>query len=261
VRSARPFVAGDAAVLTGRDHPRLGAVAVKSASATLAVGMTAGAMPKFIPPVDPNEDAGAVVNGRRADLLVVADAHFGSQASELALGHVLTTLGDDPPPADLSADDLVALVFGAGVAVQLAARVPGSPNPESATTIALALVTEDAAQWASFGDSAVVVTCGDEGRRLDTSQRAYLGQAFEIDEVRELMTHGRYERRQGDCIVVGTDGLADAVAPEWSTMATLVSAYVERAYGAAAIAESLIDLALRRESADAVTIAVASAYA
>ena len=40
-----------------------------------------------------------------------------------------------------------------------------------------------------------------------------------------------------------------------------MSAYVERSYGAAAIAESLIDLTLQREAADAVTVAVASGYA
>jgi serine/threonine protein phosphatase PrpC len=261
VSSAGPFVAGSAAVLQGRDHPRLGGVAVKSAAATLAVGMTAGAMPKFIPPTDPNEDAGAVVHGRRADLLVVADAHFGSEAAELALGHVLARLGDDPPPADLPADDLVALAFGAGVAIQRWAADPTCPNPGSATTLALALVTEDAVQWASFGDSCVVVTCGDEGKRLDTPERAYLGQSFELEEVQRLLTHGRHERRAGDCIVVATDGLADAIEPAWPTMASLVSAYVERSYGAAAIAESLIDLTLQREAADAVTVAVASGYA
>jgi serine/threonine protein phosphatase PrpC len=261
VSSAGPFVAGSAAVLQGRDHPHLGGVAVKSAAATLAVGMTAGALPKFIPPTDPNEDAGAVVHGPRADLLVVADAHFGSDAAEIALGHVLAVLGEDPPPANLAADELVALAHGAGAAVQRWAADPACPNPASATTLALALVTDETAQWASFGDSCVVVTHGDDGRRLDTPERAYLGQAFEIDEVQKLLGHGRYERRPGDCVVVATDGLSDAIEPAWPTMAALLSAYVERAYGAAAIAESLIDLALRRESADAVTVAVASGYA
>ena len=107
----------------------------------------------------------------------------------------------------------------------------------------------------------VVVTCGDEGLRLDASRRVYLGQSFELDEVEALMSHGRYERRDGDCIILATDGLADVIAPEWSTMAVLVSAYVERAYGAGAIAESLIDLALQRASDDAITVAVASGYA
>ena len=260
--SAGQFVAGGAAVLNGREHPHLGGIAVKSASATLAVGMTAGAMPKFIAPTDPNEDAGAVVHGRRADLLVVADGHFGSEASELALGHVLATLGVDPPPADLSPDDLVALVYGAGLVVQQWAVGPSCPNPDSATTLALALVTHDIAQWASFGDSCVVVTSGSEGRRLDTPERAYLGQAFEVEEVQKLLTHGRYERRPGDCVVVGTDGLADAIEPAWSTMATLVSTYVERSYGRRRDhGEPDRPGAAQRESADAVTVAVACGYA
>ena len=250
-----------AAVLNGRRHPQLGAVAVRSVSPTLGVGMTAGALTKVIPPVEPNEDAGAIVGGPRADLLVVADAHFGALAGEIAVGHVLAAIGDDPPPADLPPAELVGLVFEAGVAVRQATTVPGCPTPESATTLAFALVTETEMQWASFGDSCIVVTCADEGRRLDTSRRAYLGQSFDAGEVEELMSHGRYERRDGDCIIVATDGLADVISPSWSTMAVLVSAYVERTYGAGAIVESLIDLALQRESADAVTVAVASGYA
>jgi serine/threonine protein phosphatase PrpC len=223
--------------------------------------MTAGALKKRIPPVEPNEDSGAIVGGSRADLLVVADAHFGALSSEIAVEHVLAAIGDDPPPADLSPAELVGLVFEAGVAVRRATTDPGCPTPESATTLAFALVTEHDVQWASFGDSCIVVTCADEGRRLDTSRGAYLGQAFDAGEVEELMSHGRYARRDGDCVIVATDGLADAIAPGWSTMAVLVSAYVERTYGAGAIVESLIELALQREAADAVTIAVASGYA
>jgi serine/threonine protein phosphatase PrpC len=223
--------------------------------------MTAGAAAKRSPPVEPNEDAGAIVGGPRADLLVVADAHFGALASELAVARVLETVGDDPPPADLAPVELAQLVFEAGRAVDHGRSAPGCPTPETATTIAIALVTERRVQWASFGDSCIVVTHGEEGRRLDASRRVYLGQAFELEEIGELMSHGTYERREGDCIVLATDGLTDVIAPEWSTMAVLVSTYVERAYGAGAIVESLVDLALQRGSADAVTVAVASAYA
>jgi serine/threonine protein phosphatase PrpC len=251
---------GGGAVLNGRQHPRLGAIATRSVSPTVALGMTAGAVAKRSPPVEPNEDAGAIAAGPRADLLVVADAHFGALASELAVAQVLATVGDDPPPAVTPAE-LAHLVFEAGRTVEHGRSAPGCPTPETATTLAVALVTERSVQWASFGDSCIVVTHGGEGRRLDASRRVYLGQAFQPDEVEELMSHGTYERREGDCVVVATDGLADVIAPEWSTMAVLVSTYVERAYGAGAIVESLVDLALQRGSADAVTVAVASAYA
>jgi serine/threonine protein phosphatase PrpC len=261
VAGAHDSAASVAAILNGRRHPQLGAVAVKSVSPTLGLGMTAGAVKKRIPPVEPNEDAGAIVGGPRADLLVVADAHFGALAAEIAVEHVLAAIGDDPPPSDLPPAELVALVFEAGVAVRQATTARGCLTPESATTLALALVTEHEVQWASFGDSCIVVTHGHEGRRLDTRRGAYLGQAFDVGEVEELMSHGRYERRDGDCVIVATDGLADVIAPGWSTMAVLVSAYVERTYGAGAIVESLVDLALQREAADAVTLAVASGYA
>ena len=223
--------------------------------------MTAGAQAKLVPPVDPNEDVAAIVAGSRADLLVVADGHFGVLASELAVASVLASIGGDPPPADLQAGELAAVVFEAGEAVRHGRSAPGCSSPETATTIALALVTDRLVQWAAFGDSCIVATDGEEGRRLDTSQRAYLGQSFGLDEIEALMSHGRYERRPGDCIVVATDGLADVIEPEWSAMAVLVSAYVERAYGASAIAESIIELALERGAADAVTVAVASGYA
>ena len=254
----RSYVAGgSAAVLNGRDHPRLRGLAAKSVNATTAIGMTAGAFAKPIPPVDPNEDAGAIVSGPRADLLVVADAHFGCRASEIAVAHVLGVLGHDPPPANLSRDQLVNAVFEAGSAVA-SATTPGDVQSDSATTLAFALVTETEVQWASLGDSAVIVMQDGEPLRLDVSRPTYLGQWFGHDEIAELVSLGQHTRHEGDCVILATDGFVDAMRDDWAEATALVRSHIESSYGARAIAEGLIGLALHREVEDAVTIAIAS---
>jgi hypothetical protein len=212
-------------------------------------------MLKWRPPLDPNEDVGAVVQGPRANLLVVADAHFGCEASELAVSCVLAALGDDPPPANLSADDLASVVYTAGVEVQSGTGLADSPHPNSRTTLALALVTDDSVQWATFGDSHVLVFARGETRRLDTPRAAYLGQAFELDEIRALMSHGRVPH-EGGLVLVATDGL-DAVAPILSELAEAAQQSVENGYGAGMIVEDILTAALECEAADATTVAVA----
>jgi serine/threonine protein phosphatase PrpC len=244
------------AVVAGRSYPRLGALHTKSASAALAVGTTAGALLKWTPPLDPNEDVGAVVRGPRADLLVVADAHFGCEASELAVGHVLAALGDDPPPADLSPESLTALVFGTGIAVQHGTSLPECPHPDSRTTLALALVTPDAVQWATFGDSYVLTVHEGVAARLDTPRNAYLGHAFGVEEITALMSSGRAERRPGEAVVLASDGL-ESIEPVLPEMAAFVSHSIDHAYGAGLVVEGILELALQYQTADATTVAVA----
>jgi serine/threonine protein phosphatase PrpC len=245
-------------VLRGRDHPRLGAKTVARIGPWLAVAMSAGARAKALPAVDPNEDVGAVVRGSRADLLVVADGHFGREASELAVDHVLDAIGDNPPPADLSDNDLVTIFFDAGVAVQREISRHGCTHPDSRTTLALALVADDAVQWAAIGDSCVVLASTAGGARLDVPRNTYLGYRFGVTEVAAALTRGRAAWNSGNCLVLATDGLVDAVAVDDLDVAAVVSRELERAADAARAAETLLHLALAEEADDAVTIAVAA---
>lgn len=253
----RSFPTGGKTVLRGRDHPRLGAYAVGRVGTSLAVGISAGATAKPSPALDANEDVGAAVKGARADLLVVADGHFGCEASELAVDHVLAALGEDPPPADLSDEQLVAIFFDAGVAVQRETTRVGVQHPDSRTTLAFALVADDAVQWAAIGDSCVVVAGNDGGARLDVPRSAYLGDRFGFTDVAATLTRGRCARSSIDCLVLATDGFVDCLVPDGVDVAAIVSGELGSARDAGQIAEALVTLALRQRAGDAVTIAVA----
>ena len=256
--SIQPSPMNRKTVLRGRDHPGLGAKTIARIGPSLAVAMTAGVRPKAPPAVDPNEDMGAVVRGPRADLLVVADGHFGREASELAVDHVLDAIGDDPPPADLTDDELVTVFFDAGVAVQRELGRPGCPHPESRTTLTLALVADDAVQWAAIGDSCVVLASTAGGARLDEPRNTYLGYRFSFTEVAAALTRGRAAWNSGNCLVLATDGLVDALAVGELDVAAVVSRELGSAADAARAAETLLHLAVAEEADDAVTIAVAA---
>jgi serine/threonine protein phosphatase PrpC len=219
--------------------------------------MSAGAKPLSGRAVDGNEDVGAIVRGSRAELLIVADGHFGHEASELAVHHVLEALGDDLPPADLVDEELVALFFDAGVAVQHETGRFGCPHPESRTTLALALVTDEVVQWAALGDSCVMIAAGDSGVRLDAPRSAYLGSRFHVADVAAAMTRGRVARTASDALVLATDGLVDALGVADMDLATAVLRELGGLVDAERLADSLVQLALEYEAEDAVTVAVA----
>jgi serine/threonine protein phosphatase PrpC len=242
-------------ILRGRDNRLFGALAVAEIGRSLAVAMTAAVVTTSA--TSENEDVGAVVSGPRANLLVIADGHFGSSASEIAVERVLATIGDDPPPADLSDDEVVSIFVEAEIAVQRETTQVGSSHPNSRTTLALALVTEDIVQWAALGDSCVVAAAPSAGSRLDAPRSAYLGSRFSVADVAAVLTRGRFPRRRDDWIVLATDGFTDSVGSEQDAGAVVCSE-LRNHEEAAALAEELIALAIRHRAEDAVTIAVAA---
>ena len=241
------------ALVRGRDHRLLGAYSVETVGTSVALGISAGAHAK--PSMDANEDAGAVVRGARADLLVVADGHFGSEASELAVDHVLAELGDDPPAADLDDARLVELFFEVGFAVQRDSTRAGAPHPNARTTLALALVTDATVQWASMGDSCVALATHESAARLDIPRSAYLGQRFALADVAAALTRGRSPRGAADYVLVASDGLVDVLASDAHDLVAAAASHGGAA-DAALITETLLRLALERETRDAVTVAV-----
>ena len=247
----------EAIVLHGSDHRGVGEHTLATIGSSLAVATSAGAKPPSVPAVDGNEDVGAIVSGSRAELLIVADGHFGHEASELAVHHVLEALGDDPPPADLVDEELVALFFDAGVAVQHETGRFDCPHPNSRTTLALALVTDEIVQWAALGDSCVIIAAGQWGVRLDTPRSAYLGSRFHVTDIAAAMTRGRLARTVWDALVLATDGLVDALGVADKDLATTVQRELGSRVGAEQLADCLIQLALGHGAEDAVTIAVA----
>lgn len=247
-----------AVIVRGRDHPELGKVVVSELSRSLAVATSAGAVWKDPPAVDPNEDVAAVVEGDRAALVVAADGHYGREASEIAVDLVLAELGDDPPPADLDDEALVSLFFRANLAVQRETTRPNSPHRESATTLALALVADRVAQWASLGDSAVFTVAEGSCTRVDTPRGAYLGNRFTPSEIAQLVSRGRVELPATACVVLATDGITDPLPDPELEVARAVAAATMRAATAGDLARGLVRIALESGVADAATTAVAN---
>jgi serine/threonine protein phosphatase PrpC len=244
------------AVVRGRDHHDPTSFRVEQLSRALAVGICAGAPVMSRPDSDPNEDVGAVVRGPRANLLVVADGHFGQRASEVVVDHVLSALTDDPSPA-ISDDELVEVFFAAGIAVERETTRSGSSQPHSRATLALAIVTEDEVRWASMGDSCVVIATDGRGLRLDTPRRAYLGNRFTRGDVRSALGSGRSALGGAGYVVLATDGLVDGLAADGLDVVTCVSAAAALGDTAGAVAERLLMRALAHRARDAVTVAVA----
>jgi serine/threonine protein phosphatase PrpC len=241
----------------GRDHVDLDARDVTELGDSVAIGITAGGQAKPRPPLDPNEDAGAVVRGDEAALLVVADGHFGREASELAVEHVVAAFGDDPRRPGLSDEELVRLFFDAGVAIQRETTRPGCAHPHTRTTLALALVGRGQVQWASFGDSGVLIVSEDRGTRFDRPRNVYLGDSFTVGDVSSALQRGMSDVATGSYVVVTTDGLLDALEQSETDLATTVSREAMPAAAAGEMVELLLASALRRRSRDAVTVAVA----
>lgn len=244
-----------ALALRGSDHVDLGKHVATSIGSTLALCMSAGAAPKRHAIGALNEDAGAIAVGRRGVVLIVADAHFGYDASELAVDHVLDAIGPDPPPADLSGDELVALFFDAGVAVQRETTRPGFAHPNSRTTLALALVSDKAVQWASLGDSCVLLVSDDGCERVDVPRGAYLGQGFDMAEIAATLSTGRASRSDVRGVVLATDGLVDSLGEDGQGVAAVVAAQRRDARDARDLGERLVTGALARGITDAVTVA------
>lgn len=240
--------------LFGRAHGNLGAITVAALGETLAVATSAGAVAKAAAPLEPNEDAGGVVRGARADLLIVADAHHGSLASEIAVKGVTAAVGDDPSPADLSDSALEAMVYDVGLAIRDNTSRARSYGP-SRTTLAFALATSDLLQWASFGDSLVLVGDATGVAELAPRRSAYLGHGFVRAEVAAFLERGRRPRSEIEYVILATDGL-------WSLTKARAESIVLNVLGrrdnAAASARGIVSGALEAGVDDAVTVAVAA---
>ncbi len=241
-------------MLLGSAHQVHGAIGVSSLGETLAVATSAGAVAKAAAPVEPNEDAGAVVRGPRADLLVVADAHHGSLASQIAVEGIAGAVGGDPPPADLTDHALEAMVYEVGLAIRDNTSLGHAARP-SRTTLAFALVTPDALQWASFGDSVVFVGDATGVAELASRRSAYLGHGFVRAEMAAFLDRGRRPRADSDYVMLATDGLWSLGEPR---LETLMLEVLGRGADAAASARGIVSAALEAGVEDAVTVAVAS---
>lgn len=201
------------AVLWGRDHVALDQVAAQSVDGRAAVAITRGRHRKAYRYTDPNEDAAVAIVGPRATLLVVADGHNGWTATEAAVATITDHFGADPPPADVDEKVLVDLFHRAGGAILDVTGRPEALNPESRTTLVVALLAGRRLQWASFGDSAVYRATPAAAVPLAPAQHRFVGYPMSRAKVDFHLERGTEELTEGSWVIVATDGFVDFAHP------------------------------------------------
>ncbi|CAN5586248.1 MAG: protein phosphatase 2C domain-containing protein [Actinomycetota bacterium] len=238
------------AVLWGRDHTELGITAVEKVDGGVALALSRGRHRKAYAYTDPNEDAVATVVGPRATVLVLADGHNGWPATEAAVQAVLDELGDDPPPADLTDDEMAALFWRAQQAVVACTQRRGSDAPESRTTLVVALLAGRRLQWGSFGDSAVYVAGPAAATRLPAPRHRFIGyRDMPRWALPDLLERGRTDLHDNQWLIVASDGFSDFAHP-------FPTALLAGGPDAAVVAQGLIDAAFDGGAGDNVAVGV-----
>jgi serine/threonine protein phosphatase PrpC len=193
-------------VLLGADHEGWGTAVTAPVGDRVAVGIARGWRPKPYAYVDPNEDAVGAVAGERAQVLAVADGHNGRHASHAAMRAVMDLLGSGPHRPDLSHDRLVEVV--ATVDDRVCAR-PVTGRVRSRTTLVVALRSRSVLQWASVGDSALLVVADGRPRLLSSPTRWFVGDGLRRDAMLPTLPAGTIDLPVSAWVVLATDGWTD----------------------------------------------------
>jgi serine/threonine protein phosphatase PrpC len=210
------------ATLLGEDHPTLGEVAVSSLGEGIAIGLSAGRLPKSYWHLDPNEDAALAMAAGDAVLLAVADGHHGFDAARAAIAE-LRALGPDllrTEPRHL--EDTLDQALGE-VEDRVAALIATLPDErrDSRTALSVALLRTDRAAAATYGDTTVLRVRGGKAKPL-AGTSVFLGSAGAAPSA------GSGRLKRGDCVVLCSDGITDFLGSRSSQrIAEIISARVE----------------------------------
>lgn len=163
------------AILRGRDHQKVGDLAVEGLGRT-AIALSRGGAPKTYDHTDPNEDCTAFAIDEGGALLLAADGHHGDAGSEAAVEALLAEFAPRLTAAGAPAasrDAWRELAFDAllranRAVLEIAGRRRTDPAP---TTLVLALVRpqDDLLLHASVGDSHLFAV--EHGRALELGGR------------------------------------------------------------------------------------------
>lgn len=210
------------ALLRGRDHVELGAVAAE-AEGPVAVAISRGGAPKTYGHQEPNEDAALFAIGERGWLLAVADGHYGSSGAEQALEMLARESAprwlDDPPPAadDAWRTDVLGVFRRIDAAIQTRGRDAGLMAAPTTLTVAVVRPADGRFWHASMGDSHLfeVLDEGDLARDLSSGamrpgRPGFLGEGFESDEALADRAETGSGRLAGvRALALATDGLSE----------------------------------------------------
>ena len=194
------------AFLRASDSPDPGELRVEaSGPSSVAWGTAAGDGEKLNPKTDPNEDSAAVLWSPQSVAAVVADAHWGAAASEVAVEQFVRALRDEARPAHR----LGRAVDGIATAMATDPRRIGMSE-----TTALAFVVEGSrVTWANVGDSLLLAAFPNGALTvLNTRDPHFIG-AQVLDDVAERPVSfveasvGSQTLPAGTALLLATDGI------------------------------------------------------
>ncbi|MBI3270984.1 MAG: protein phosphatase 2C domain-containing protein [Planctomycetes bacterium] len=197
-------------LLLGTGHPTKGAYRLERAAANAWAATTAGDGPSTNPKLSPNEDSLAVVSLADGGVAaLVADAHFGAGAGEIAARFFAESVRRTPP---VGREALVALL----VELDERIRAERPPGDRSETTALAAVVRRGRLDWASAADSRLFLRLRGGGLGLlSHTVHDFLGGPVHLASVRrdhpELLPRfvegGAARLEAGDVVLLASDGI------------------------------------------------------
>jgi serine/threonine protein phosphatase PrpC len=204
--------------LHGRDHELLGRVAAISEGAC-AIAISRGGAGKTYHYKHPNEDAAAFAIGPGGYLVIVADAHGGRDASEIAVETLLREAADEWTAASAESvmNDWPNQVHAAIAAVhgEILQAVACGAVQSSRTTLVFALArpAEDRIAVGAIGDSHAFALGADGPRdfaRSDDFARAFVGDpADTAQDLRDRCIATLHPIAATRVLALVTDGLSE----------------------------------------------------
>lgn len=247
--------------MSGREHTALGEVATSTLPGRVALGITRGLHRKRWRYLDPNEDTVAARVASASTLLVVADAHNGHTAADVAVTYLLDHIHQDAALSDLDQTRLVELFHGVNEAVLSVTRGRADARADSRTTLVLAVLgPPDAAGgrdlvYGALGDSSLILAGRDGGSELTVPHHQFVGAPMSRYEVAGRLQHGRVQLPAGTWTVVISDGFTEFVGR--SAAAGVVAEHLPDDGTPERFVRALIDQAGAAGAGDNVAVAVA----
>jgi serine/threonine protein phosphatase PrpC len=235
------------AALWGDEHPELGDIAVTGLGAHTALGLSAGRFPKSYWHLDPNEDGVVAVGDAGTRVLAVGDGHNGFDAAAAGLmGVAYEALQLLAAPPVTGAEVTARALARARRSVADALQGLVEPRGRSRTALSIAVIDAGVVHAATHGDSSVVRVRRGKAKLL-TAPSDFLGPRTPTPEIASARA------RDGDVIVVVSDGVSDFLGSHWpETLAKVVAA----ASDAQAGVQQIIQLAHAGGAGDHIAVAL-----
>jgi serine/threonine protein phosphatase PrpC len=243
-----------AAILLGRSQVEIGAVGEQSGDG-YGAALSRGGATKPYAHTDPNEDAVLAARGARGAVVAVADGHWGTRASEVALEIVRAAhLADFLDGPERSADRWYQCVLHLVVAANDAILKAQTDEQRSRTTFSLALArpADKLLVATSVGDSHLFVGSAAGVREVLQKTRRVTVLGHERWTPSQTERNARFDvcpLDDADVLVAVTDGLSEQGIGVEDPLAAVTSAVAATrsappAARAAQTARAIVDAAL-----------------